>query len=100
MNTNLLNIDKVTIIAKRIKDFQKCLHTGYPFVEQTELRDAIIKAEVWDENDVWRLSKLREDKKQKLDELKYSTYDSKSFEKISRSILKGNFMQNFCCSLN
>lgn len=86
---NLINFDKSKIVSKRVKDFQQCTRIAYDFPPIESFRDAIAKAEVWDENDIWRLSKLREDKANVEDTLGPSKFDSKSFAKITSSIQKG-----------
>eukprot|EP01114_Cavostelium_apophysatum_P011920 TRINITY_DN2649_c0_g1_i2.p1 TRINITY_DN2649_c0_g1~~TRINITY_DN2649_c0_g1_i2.p1 ORF type:complete len:1487 (-),score=443.17 TRINITY_DN2649_c0_g1_i2:51-4511(-) len=85
---NLINVEKARMVAKRIREFQDGLVVPYHFTPIPTVQESLQDVEVWEDNDIFRVSKLREARAENPDAL-MRRFDSKSFAKISRSILAG-----------
>ncbi|PRP77326.1 hypothetical protein PROFUN_05571 [Planoprotostelium fungivorum] len=88
-NSNtLINYEKLKMVSRRIKDFKDGLRAPYQFQPHEATQSLWLNAEPWTENDIFRVSKLREARVEGETRVP-SRFDSKSFEKISKSILNG-----------
>jgi CRP-like cAMP-binding protein len=56
----LLSMEKIKMMAGVHKTFRRCLTKTYAFVEMRSVRKLLLKIEDYDENELYRLSKLRE----------------------------------------
>lgn len=88
LDSGLLNFEKVSMTAKRIREFQDCLTLPYNIGSYDKVRSLLANAEIWDENEIFRFSKLREARHDEDAQLP-SRFDSKTFAKISRSLIGG-----------
>eukprot|EP01133_Synstelium_polycarpum_P014228 gene14228-16787_t len=60
----MINIERIYLIGNRVQEFfQLFTNCGYNFVSNPPVRDAILGEKVWDENETFRLSKIREERK-------------------------------------
>jgi hypothetical protein len=76
------------MVAKRIREFEDCILKPYDIKARLDVRDMILGSEIWEENDLFRISKLKETKVSESDTAA-SKFDSKTFAKISKSMLSG-----------
>eukprot|EP01117_Protostelium_nocturnum_P002759 TRINITY_DN1367_c0_g1_i2.p1 TRINITY_DN1367_c0_g1~~TRINITY_DN1367_c0_g1_i2.p1 ORF type:complete len:1509 (+),score=632.54 TRINITY_DN1367_c0_g1_i2:215-4741(+) len=86
---HIINYEKLKMITKRIKEFRDGIRSPYPFPTNELGQELWLNAEAWTDSDIFRMSKLRETRSE-LEEGKLpSRFDSKSFEKITKSIQNG-----------
>ncbi|GAM27386.1 hypothetical protein SAMD00019534_105610 [Acytostelium subglobosum LB1] len=58
----MVNIERIFLIGTRVQEFFKLFtNCSYGFVSAAAVREAILSEKVWDENETFRLSKIRED---------------------------------------
>lgn len=85
---NLINFEKVKMVAKRLHELDVCLRNSYNFQTLPSVQESLVSAEAWNENDIFRVSKLHEPRTEGEHALP-SRLDSKEFERITKSILAG-----------
>ncbi|EGC34233.1 hypothetical protein DICPUDRAFT_168747 [Dictyostelium purpureum] len=61
-NSKMINIDRILLISSRVQEFfQLFTNCSYNFQSNQGVREAILGEKVWDENEIFRLSKIREE---------------------------------------
>jgi hypothetical protein len=85
---NLINFAKCRMVANRLKDFLSCQTGQYALTPMPSFKYGIMTSEAWDENDIYRFSKIREQKAAQV--FKTPRYDSRQFARIAKSMLAGN----------
>lgn len=71
----------------RIREFKETLKVPYNITPNVKVQEMILNVDVWNENDLFRVSKLQEQKNEK--HTKIQRFDSHSLEKITKSIMNG-----------
>ena len=54
LKEDIINFDKLQVVAKVIKEFQYCVKRPYVLQSNDRVRDYILNAEVWSEADMTR----------------------------------------------
>eukprot|EP01132_Coremiostelium_polycephalum_P003803 gene3803-4732_t len=61
----MVNIERIYLIGSRMQSFfQLFTNCNYQFTSNQTVRDAILGEKVWDENEIFRLSRIREESSQ------------------------------------
>ncbi|KYQ93328.1 RasGEF domain-containing protein [Tieghemostelium lacteum] len=62
MHPHMINIERIFLIGTRVQEFFKLFtNCQYTFQSNPHVREAILSEKVWDENETFRLSRLREE---------------------------------------
>ncbi|EFA86730.1 RasGEF domain-containing protein [Heterostelium album PN500] len=62
VNGGMVNVERIYLIGNRVQEFfQLFTNCSYNFQSQPQVREAILGEKVWDENETFRLSKIREE---------------------------------------
>ena len=92
-STTLINYEKMKMVSRRIKGFKDGLRAPYQFLPHETTQELWLTVEPWTDTDIFRVSKLREARAvDGATRVRHLRFDSKSFEKISKSILQGKGM--------
>jgi hypothetical protein len=81
-------LNNLFFLRSRIREFEECLKVPLDFTTDIIVQNLINFSESWDENDVFRVSKLKEPKLSEEEDLP-TRFDGKTFAKITKSILSG-----------
>ncbi|EGG20840.1 RasGEF domain-containing protein [Cavenderia fasciculata] len=59
---SMVNVERIYLISARIQEFfQLFTNCSYGFTSMPQIREAILTEKVWEENEIFRLSKIREE---------------------------------------
>jgi len=62
LNNTMVNIERIYLIGTRVQEFfQLFTNCSYNFTSNPQVKDAILGEKVWDENETFRLSRIREE---------------------------------------
>ncbi|KAF2076013.1 hypothetical protein CYY_002673 [Polysphondylium violaceum] len=62
INNGMVNIERIYLIGTRVQEFfQLFTNCSYNFTSNPQVKDAILGEKVWDENETFRLSRIREE---------------------------------------
>ena len=88
LDNNLVNVEKCSMMCSNLKDFVFGLSRQYEFEINPKIQEELRSIEFWNDQDLYRMSKLKEPKSNNANENENaSRFDSKTFAKISKNLI-------------